>query len=256
VDLTTLSAVKQYLAVNTAGVDALIERLIARESRHIERWTGRVFPVVQNTSKRLDGTGTGILMLPDQPIIAVQALAAGNVEIPAATSDAAPGFLFDETTLYMTAGGVFPRGRQNVVASWLAGYAANVAAVIPAGNTPALLIDDPGSPAQIVAITTSNGVAMTPSASNAPAAGEYYLDRPSLLFNAADANTAIDVDMYFVPASVEQACIEMVGLDLKQRDNLGIKSKTLANETINYEGGGMTQSVKEQLWPYRKVAPA
>jgi hypothetical protein len=57
----------------------------------------------------------------------------------------------------------------------------------------------------------------------------------------------------YVPPPVEQACIEMVGLDLKARDNLGITSKTLAGETITYSAKGITSSVKEMLGPYRRM---
>jgi hypothetical protein len=45
----------------------------------------------------------------------------------------------------------------------------------------------------------------------------------------------------------------MVGLDLKSRDNLGITSKSLAGETVSYSSRGLTDSVKEQLMPYRRM---
>ena len=253
-DLTTLAAVKQYLSLPTSNVDSLVQRLIPRESRHIERWTGRVFPFVSNVSKRLNGTGTAALMLPDQPILAIQSLFISNTEVLPAASDTVPGYLFDDTTIYLGAGAKFPRGLQNVVASWTAGYSTDVATEVPTGNTPTLLIEDPGQPVQITSVTTANGVVLTATA-NAPAAGEYQFNRPNVVFNSSDAGTPITVGMYYVPAAVEQACIEMIGLDIKQRDNLGIRSKTLANETVSYEGGGMTASVKEMLYPYRKVAP-
>lgn len=252
-DITTLSMVKQYLAITTAGADALISRLIPRESRLIEQWTGRLLPFVLNTARRLNGTGTPMLMLPDQPILDVQALSIDGIAVPG-PAGSSPGFTFDDTTIYLTAGRAFPMGRQNVTCSWSAGYQANVPALIPDGNTPTLLIENPGTPALVNSVTSDIGVVFAKTA-NAPAAGQYQFNAPSLVFAAADANTAIAVDMYYVPPPIEQVCIEMVGLDLKQRDNLGINSKTLAGETISYERAGMTASVKEMLQPYKKVTP-
>jgi len=253
-DLTTVASVKQYLAIAGTNVDALIGTLLARESRAIERYTGRVFPYVAHTSKRLDGTGTPMLVLPDQPIIAVQSVSAAGVAIAAAADAVSPGFLFDETTLYLNAGAKFPYQRQAVTVSWQAGYQANEPATIPSGNTSVLTITDPGSPVTINGIVGDDGTIYAATA-NAPAPGQYQFVRPAITFNTADAGKGITVSMNYVPGPVEQACIEMVGIDLKQRDNLGIRSKTLANETVVYEASGLTASVKEMLQSYRKVAP-
>lgn len=253
-DLTTLTAVKQYLVLTSTGSDPLIQSLIPRESRAIERYTGFRFPVVERTGVRLNGTGTSLLMLPDQPILSVSALSIDGVDVPAADSSSGTGYQFDESTLYLASGQRFPMGRMNVQCSWIAGYRDTVDDVIPSGNTPTLWIRAPGAPSTIYSITDDTGTAFVETA-NAPAAGEYSFNAPNITFNASDAGRAITVDMSYVPADVEQACIEMVGLDLKQRDNLGIRSKTLANESISYEGAGMTESVRQMLRPYRKVAP-
>lgn len=256
-DLTTLYAVKQYLAIASAqaGTDPLIRSLIPRESRAIERYTSRRFPYAQVVARRLDGSGTTMLTLPDQPILSIDLLSLSGVEVVAAAAEQGPGYRFDDTTIYLAGGARFPMGRQNVVCSWAAGYRETaVEADIPDANTP-LWIQDPGSPAVIYGISlAANGSAFV-ATSNTPQPGEFNFNAPLLTFNAADAGTAILVDMSYVPGPIEQACIEMVGLDLKQRDNLGIRSKTLAAETISYEGGGMTQSVKDMLNPFRKMAP-
>jgi len=253
-DLTTLANVKEYLAITTSGQDALIPKLIARESRHIERWTSRTFPYVQNTGKRLNGTGTSVLMLPDQPIIAIQALTICGVDVPAAPDDQSAGYLFDDVAIYLGAGQIFPMGRQNVLCSWTSGYKANVPATIPDANVPTITVLDPGIAVQVAAVTGADGTVFT-LAANAPAPGEYAFEAPTFTFNAANANTAVYLDCYYVPGPVEQGCIEMVGLDLKGRDNLGIASKTLAGETISYQGGAMTSSVKEMLQPFKKMVP-
>ena len=89
-----------------------------------------------------------------------------------------------------------------------------------------------------------------------PATGQYTFAAGSYGFAAADVGVSVTMTYLYVPGPVEQAVIEMVGLDLKARDNLGINSKSLAGETISYSGGGMTASVKEMLQPYRKMVPA
>lgn len=181
-DLTTLAAVKAYLAITSTGQDALIPALITRESAAVENWTGRSFSPVTYTLRALNGTGTSMLMLPDTPIQSISFLSIEGVTVLPAASAQGVGYLIDGTTIYLASGARFPMGRQNVLCSWVAGYAA-------------------------------------------------------------------------VPGPVEQAVIEMVGMDLKSRDNLGITSKTLANETISYSDRGMSRSVIEMLQPYRKVSP-
>lgn len=181
-DLTTLAAVKAYLAITTTNQDSLISSLITRESAQIERWTGRSFTPVTYTEWRLNGSGTGMLTLPDTPIQSLSALAIDGVAVPLSTDGLTAGYTVDESTVYLI-GSKFPARPQCVVCSWVAGYAAT-------------------------------------------------------------------------PAQVEQACIEMVGIDLKSRDNLGVQSKTLANESISYSDKGMNASVREMLQPYRKMVPA
>jgi hypothetical protein len=61
-----------------------------------------------------------------------------------------------------------------------------------------------------------------------------------------------------VPADIEQACIELVSLRLKnaRKANLGIQSKTLAGESITFFSGAMPDSTRDMLLEYRNVVPA
>lgn len=58
-----------------------------------------------------------------------------------------------------------------------------------------------------------------------------------------------------VPADIEQAVIDLVTLRYKEKDRLGIQSKTLATETISYFMGDLTPSAKSALYQYKKVVP-
>ena len=63
---------------------------------------------------------------------------------------------------------------------------------------------------------------------------------------------------YYAPPPVEQAVIEMVGLDLQQRSNFGIMSKNIGGSSVTYDksqlnSASMTSSVKELLQPYKRM---
>lgn len=251
-DLTTLAAVKAFLALSSTAQDALISSLIPRESKAIEAWTSRRFPAVTNTLKRLNGTGTPMLTLPDSPILSISFLSIDGVEIEPSSDGLVAGYTFDETTVYLI-GYRFPHRPQSVVCSWIAGYQESEADYVPAGNTPTLTPTNGGRAVTNIEVTSS-GVAMT-QVGNAPVAGQYSFADGVYTFNAANSGDLVAMDYYYVPGPVEQACIEMIGIDLKQRDNLGVRSKTLANESISYSDRGMNASVREMLQPYRKVTP-
>ena len=48
------------------------------------------------------------------------------------------------------------------------------------------------------------------------------------------------------------SCVELVGLKMKARDNLGVRAKSIGGETISYEDRGLPPSVQAMLAPYRK----
>lgn len=253
-DLSTLQGVKAYLAITTTGQDSLIPALIARESKQIENWTCRRFPDVTNTLRRLNGTGTGMLTLPDSPILDVSFLSIAGVEIPRSTDGVAYGYTFDETTIYLI-GSRFPQSRQSVVCSWVAGYQESETDFIPTGNTPTVTPTNGGRAVTNLSVTAvATGVALA-EVGNAPVAGQYSFADGIYTFNAANVGLQVTMAYRYVPGPIEQACIEMVGIDLKARDNLGINSKTLANETISYSDKGMSASVREMLQPYRRMTP-
>lgn len=56
-----------------------------------------------------------------------------------------------------------------------------------------------------------------------------------------------------VPNEIEQACLELVGLRYKERDRIGIISKGLAGETINYTQKDFSDAITTTLTNYKKV---
>lgn len=253
-DLTTLAAVKAYLAIGTSGQDTLISALITRESTAIQNWTGRHFPAVTNIARPLNGTGSAVLCLPDAPVLDVSLLQIDGVDVPVSADGLAYGYQFDEVALYLT-GAKFPSGRRNVVCSWTAGYEDSETAFIPSANTPTLTPTTGGRAVTNLSVTNATTDVALTEVGNAPVAGQYTFAAGTYTFNAANSGDGVSMAYQYVPGPVEQACIEMVSQDLRQRDNVGIKSKTLAGESISYSSDGMSTGVKQTLYPYRKIAP-
>jgi len=255
-NLTTLDAVKQYLVITTTGQDLLIPKLIARESAFVEQWCGRKFSQVTNVSKRLNGTNTNKLVLPDSPILNVSALSINGSSIALSADGIQSGFMFDDTCLYLTPDMIFTKGNQNVQASWTAGYETTETAYVPTGNTPTLTPTTGGTALSVVSVYDStSSVTLTQVGTN-PASGQFSFSAGVFTFNTAQYNHSVIMDYYYVPSPVEQALIEMVGLDLQQRSNIGINSKSLAGETVTYGTHAMTPSAQELLQPYRRLVVA
>jgi len=259
-NLTTLAAVKSYLTIGTSNQDALITALIARESALVEQWTGRKFPFVSNLNKRLNGSGSTRLALPDNPILSVSALSIMGTPITSSPDAIQSGFTFDDTCLYLIGGSLwgdrFPRGNQNLQCSWVAGYETTETAFVPTGNVPTLTPTTGGTATYAVSVYDNTGAVALTQTGNAPASGQYSFSAGVFTFNTAQYNHSVTMDYYYVPAPVEQAVIEMVGLDLQQRSNIGINSKNLATETVTYEKKGMTDSSIQMLQPYRRMMVA
>lgn len=255
--LTTVVAVKAFLTITTSGQDALITSLIARESAHVVNWTGRQFPTVTNTSKRLNGSGTARLALPDTPILSVSALTIGSTPVTASSDGVQAGYIYDETCLYLVGGGTwgerFPQGYQNVTCSWVAGYSTSETGYVPTGNTPTLTPTTGGTAASVISVTDVTAGTTLTQVGSSPATGQYSFSAGVFTFNSAQYNHSVTMSYYYVPAPVEQAVIEMVGLDLQQRSTIGIQSKSLANESVSYEKKGMSDSAKELLLPYKRL---
>jgi hypothetical protein len=119
-DLTTLAAALQWTGQASDDGD-VVERLITVVSTAIQKFLG--YQVLSASySKSFNGRGGRSLMLPDRPLTAVAQLEIDDILIPASPNTRAPGFVFDDKTIYLR-GYVFARGAQNVAVEYTAGYA-------------------------------------------------------------------------------------------------------------------------------------
>lgn len=120
-DLTTLANAKAWLGLTTTADDTLLSRLVSAVSAFCEQWTNRTFTLTTYAETR-DGTGSDRLMFRHTPVVAVTSVLVGNDMVPARTVLGQTGWIADDAFLTYD-GGIFPRGRGNVVIQYEAGYA-------------------------------------------------------------------------------------------------------------------------------------
>lgn len=123
-DLTTLDNVKGWFSpsLTTTTDDALLTRLVTSASQFIQAWLGRTIAETAYTETR-NGAGGTRLFLRNRPVVSVASLTVDGVAVAAAAGPGQPGYLFDDSSAYLT-GYAFTRGQQNVVIAYTAGYAA------------------------------------------------------------------------------------------------------------------------------------
>jgi hypothetical protein len=257
VNLTSVQRVKDYLGLTNPlnSSDAVIAQLIVRESAQVVNWCSNPFQRQSFTNQRLNGTGSSWMRVPNTPIISVGALTlCDNVAVPVSANGVQTGYQFDDLNVFLYGGSLFPMGRRNIGLTYVSGYTTTETDFVPAANT---ITPTAGGYATVdrgVANATSN-VPYTLVGGNAPLTGNYSFSVGIYTFNNADVGANVTLSYDYAPGPVEQAVIELVGTVLKQRDNLGIKSKSLRDETIVYSDVAMSNSVQGLLWPYRKVVP-
>lgn len=255
-NLATLAQVKEYAPQNTANIDPLIKGLLPRASNHIRAWLSRDLPVETFTNKRLHGNGASVMLLPAYPIVEITKLQLSPTSQELTASDGlTPGYLHDDTNVVLV-GDAFPLGKLNVVASWKAGYRAEESVALSAGKLSATPTTG-GHAAQDDRVTYANGDLLTKIASGTPSEGQYVFDdkTASYLFSSEDAGETVTMRYWYVPPSISLVCCELVVLKIKQRDNLGVSSRSLGNESISYDQKDLTPSMRAMLQPFRRVIP-
>lgn len=278
-DLTTLTTAKAYMT--SPPSDAIISGLITRISAQIRSTLNRGLLVPKSYVQQFSGQGTKQLVLPEWPLLSLTSLVVSGVTVPIAPqvgSQPLPntpfGYRFQPwsgvppgspAVLDLT-GFSFLWGLQNVVATYTAGYqvtneSQTIPSVSPYTITPAQAF---GSWATDQGVTNAaTGVVLTAIASGTPATGQYLPPAPDAspartvyTFAAADSGTGVLLSYGFVPADLEQACLEFVAERSSYRTRVGLRSQSLAGqETIAYDLSGITKYVMDVLAEYISVLP-
>jgi hypothetical protein len=260
----------------------LLARLITDVSGAIYAYLDRPFILPRSWSDRYDGNGKPRLYLRNYPVLSIASLVIGETLIPAAPTPGAgvarqPGYLLDpwDGTLpgrrqaVDVHGHIFWFGRQNVLASYTAGYQVSAeAAMVPSAGPFTVTPQAPFGPwASDAGVTYADGTALT-AVKTAPAQGQYQVDAAasadaspptwgvSYVFAAADAGTGVLISYGFIPAAINNACIEWVAERYRYRTRIGQSSQTVTNQiTSAYSLKGVPDFIRISLDPFRNVVP-
>lgn len=229
------------------------------------QYTGRTFQRASYSGLRLNGTGSDRKMMPQNPIISVSSLSVDGRAYSPSADAIATGYQSDEKFLYLF-GGTFCRGLRNVLVSLITGYTTNQTGFIPS-VTPFTAVPVTGSglgpdgmpaqtagPAVVDQGVTYNGAAFTAKAVGSNlSTGQYTFGDGTYTFAAADAGKSVVMSYDFVPGSVEEALLQIIGTWMKRRSTLGVASEALATQTVTYMDKDFPASAKALLGPYRYV---
>lgn len=280
-DLTTLADAKSY--VTPLPNDAVLTGLITRVSRMIQTVINRSLLVPKNYVQQFNGTGNTLLVLPNYPLIGASLtslqISGSTIQLAPQPTDIAPpsnpwGYRIQPwdglppgapAVVELVGGAIYLYGNQNVIATYKAGYQVSLEKqTIP--TTPFQVT--PQTPYGIWAtdegVTNANtGAALTAIASGTPSTGQYVPPNPNAnptpipyyQFAAADVGTSVLLNYGFIPADLEQVCLEMISERASYRMRAGVRSQSLASqESITYEDG-LNKWEIEALIPYTSVIP-
>lgn len=270
-DLATLADVKTWLS-GSSGIgtsdDALLARLITDVSGAITAYLGRPSLTPRSYMERLDGNGKTRVFLRHYPVLQMISLLIDSAVVPAAsaTADGPPsrGYLLEPwdglppgrpqaLDIFRAS---YCKGRQNIVVDYTAGYAVeSETASVPVAPGPYnVSAAAPFGPwASDAGVTYANGNPLTVVAGN-PAAGEYAVTSGVYSFAAADAGASVLISYAFIPAAINNACIEWVAERYRYRTRVGQSSQTVSGQmTSAYSLKDIPDFIRASLDPYRNV---
>jgi hypothetical protein len=89
---------------------------------------------------------------------------------------------------------------------------------------------------------------------NNPGAGEYAVTGGTYTFAAADAGASVLMSYGFIPAAINNACIEWVAERYRYRTRVGQSAQTVSGQmTAAYSLKDIPDFIRASLDPYRSV---
>jgi Phage gp6-like head-tail connector protein len=258
--LTDLGTVKAWLTISSDTDDTVLTTLIGQVSQMILAYLQRPSIFRHQYTEQFAGTGSRQKMLRNFPVIDISSLTVGTAGIPggdglksgywvAPEDDGPPG----RPQVINLIGYCFERGCTGKVI-YTAGYC---------------VVDEPhaaGAQVQVLApygqwacdhgVSYSTGDALTKVAGT-PSIGQYALGaRGQYVFASADNGRSVEISYSYVPAAVEQACIELVGERYRYRSRIGQTSQSMNGATTtSYSLKDMPDYIKLALQPFRRLVP-
>jgi hypothetical protein len=293
IDLSNLSAVKNWASVVSTGDDATIQSCLTAFSM---AWLSELsagpadgsvpsaspFNSVVEFIENYDGNGSDRMFLTNRPIQSVKSLVVNGITISASAAWNAPGFVVDKEkqSIQIRGGGggqgvvtwpgypgfgsgqFFAKGIQNITIDYLAGFnptnVPNELDAIPASGTPSIS----------VALTpwfSDNGVSYfstgLPLARvlSAPSPGQYFIQaNGQYLFNVADAGKQVLISYTAtgVPFDIQEAVNDAVATNYTRRKWIDLKSNSMASGmgTTSFRDWRLSPRVMKTILSYQRFA--
>jgi hypothetical protein len=263
VNLTDLATVKKYVPNASTSSDNVLAMLVSSQSQGFLDLINRKNLESASYTETRSGLGSRFIQLENWPVTAVTSLQVDNTQYSASTSWNARGFQFTTLGKVSLVSGCFPRGMQNVVISYTAGYApipvVSELQTIPAA-TPFVI--QPAFPnwRGDVGVSFFGGAALT-YVNGPPAASQYFVTplgnnyAGQYLFNATDAGKQVTLSYNYagIPFDIVQAVNEMVLLRYRQRDRMDVNSMSIGGTVTSYAKEDYPKDVWRTIETYRRL---
>lgn len=262
-DLTTPQRVANWFASPLTLPSTILTQLITSMSTMIQGKLNRARTFSQSFVRVFDGVGNMQIVLPDYPVTSVQSVQIGQRVIPpsilplsgsAQPAGSNPGYgyryipwsgnLPGSPAVLEFAGGYFNQGAQNVRVQYTAGYLIqNEAWEITSGSGMNVVVLQPlGVWCRDNGVTLVDGTVLTPVTSGPPLGNDYVTPTDAnpgaYTFSTATVGKEVLISYSFIPASLEEACIQMVAERYSYRSRVGDISKSLGGqETMRFFRG-------------------
>lgn len=264
-DLVRLADVKAWLSISDTSSDALLSSWITRASRWVVTYLDRGPTLAfRQIIEIRDGNNNCALPLRYWPVLSVSSLSINGITYAKQTDvPFGMGFFVDQWTgsdtqghqYISNVGTVFYRDRQNVTIIYNAGYQiqgeSHLLDTTGLVSTAQYWYSDQG-------VTYANGTVLTYIATGTPGVGQYTINSTTgqYTFAVADAGQTILITYSYTPDDLVQAVIGVISWQWKQKDRIGVLSKTLGGqETMAFSqlsGDSMTMSM---LQHYKNIIP-
>lgn len=120
--LTSLANVKDWLGITDSASDTTLSRMVTSYSNSVANYINRDLGLQAYTENR-DGKGGDTMVVTAFPLVTVTLVSVDDVVQLAQVGHGNPGYVFTDFRIILV-GSVFTPGRQNVVLSYTAGFAA------------------------------------------------------------------------------------------------------------------------------------
>ena len=262
-DLTTPQRVATWMAGAPNLPSPVLSQLIGSMTGLIYGKLSRSRVYSHTHTRYFNGVGNMQLVLPDYPVTSISSVQIGQAVIqpsvvplagaaqPSGTNPCY-GYTFTPwngglpgaNAVLEFRGGYFPVGVQNVQVVYTAGYLIQAEAwTVPSTSPYQITVLQPeGIWSRDNGVTYANGTPLQ-AVSTITGPGQYIIgpdSTPGLYtFGAADAGAAILISYSFIPAPLEEACIQMVNERYSYRSRIGEVSKSLGGqESVRFLRGG------------------